>query len=94
MKRMNQLLNSYRKYAIVYLDDILIFSKTETDHISHVEAVLESICLAKFKITAPKYTFRQIEVLFVGYRVTGHGVDTKSKKIEAMISWPAPTTAG
>jgi hypothetical protein len=94
MRRMNQLLNSHPKYAIVYLDDILIFSKSETDHIRHVEAVLESIRLAKFKLNGPKYTFGQTRYGICGYRVTRHGVDTESKKIEAIISWPAPTTAG
>jgi hypothetical protein len=94
MRRMNQLLNSHRMYAIVYLDDIPIFSKSEKDHIHHVEAVLESIHLAKFKLNGPKCMFGQTEVTFMGYRVTRHGVDTESTEIEAIISWPAPTTAG
>jgi hypothetical protein len=94
MRKMNKLLRPHSKYAVVYLDDILIFSGTLQDHKKHVEAVLESIRSAKLKLNGPKCSFAAAETIFVGYKVTADGIDTDAKKIEAITGWAPPSTVG
>jgi hypothetical protein len=94
MRRMNSLLRPHKKYAVVYLDDILIYSATQQEHKQNVEAVLRDIRAAKFKLNGPKCTFATAETTFVGYKVTADGIDTEAKKIEAICSWSTPKSAG
>lgn len=94
MRKMNKLLRPHMKYAVVYLDDILIYSSSLQEHKRHIEAVFQSIRAAKLKLKESKCSFAAPETIFVGYKVTADGIDTESKKIDAIITWPAPGTVG
>lgn len=77
-------------FVIVYLDDILIFSKTESDHVQHVNQVLERLKSNNLWANAEKCRFYQKEVDFLGYLVSNHGVRMDPKKVESVTSWPTP----
>ena len=77
-------------FVIVYLDDILIFSKSKEDHIEHVKQVLERLKQHQLWAKAEKCSFFQHEVEFLGYLVSDEGIKMDPKKVEAVTNWPAP----
>jgi hypothetical protein len=88
--------NVLRKYldvfVVVYLDDILVYSKTYDDHVQDVRKVLQALADAKMKIKPEKTEFHKTEVKFLGYIVSREGLKMDQKKIEAVTSWPKPNT--
>ncbi|GAB7336241.1 hypothetical protein MBLNU13_g09002t2 [Cladosporium sp. NU13] len=88
--------NVLRKYldhfVVVYLDDILVYSKTYDDHVRDVRKVLQALADAKMKIKPEKTEFHKTEVKFLGYIVSREGLKMDQKKIEAVTSWPKPGT--
>ncbi|XP_075449336.1 uncharacterized protein LOC142490799 [Ascaphus truei] len=79
-------------FLIVYLDDILIFSKTAQDHIKHVQQVLlrlrENHLFAKLE----KCQFHLKSVAFLGYVISDSGFKMDPEKLKAILEWPLPTT--
>jgi hypothetical protein len=82
--------NVLRKYLdvfiVVYLDDILIYSKTYEEHVQHVRHVLTTLRDTDLRIKAEKTEFYKQEVKFLGYIVSREGLKIDSKKIEAITS--------
>ncbi|SPO38662.1 uncharacterized protein PSFLO_04141 [Pseudozyma flocculosa] len=77
-------------FVLVYLDDILIFSKNREDHAGHVRAVLDRLRANRLYCAPGKCEFFQDEVEFLGYRVSNRGVTMDPKKVEAITEWPEP----
>src|ERR1044072_2972128 len=68
---MNEILKDYlEKFVIVYLDDIVIFSKDKKSHKRHVKKVLNKIREAKLKIKLLKCQWFKKEIKFVGHRIS------------------------
>jgi hypothetical protein len=88
--------NVLRKYldvfVVVYLDDILVYSKTYDEHVRDVRKVLQALADAKMKIKPEKTEFHKTEVKFLGYIVSREGLKMDQKKVEAVTSWPKPNT--
>jgi transposase InsO family protein len=93
MRAMHRILTPHRRYAVVYLDDVLIYSKTLAEHQGHVDAVLQSIRRARLKLNEGKCSFGMLETTFVGFRVSKSGIATDEKKVAAIRDWPMPGTA-
>jgi len=74
MRMMHKILHPHRRNAIVYLDDILIFSKTLAEHKAHVEGVLRALRNARLRLSESKYVFGTLETSFVGFRVNRYGI--------------------
>jgi len=79
-------------YALVYLDDILIFSNTIQEHARRIRMVLDRIREAKFKLNLDKCTFAAREVAYLGHLVSANGVSPDASKVEAIKSFPLPRT--
>ena len=78
-------------FVIVYLDDILIYTKDDGDgHVAAVRWVLEQ--LRKFSLYAnlKKCRFHQDEVWFLGYVVSSKSIRMEGKQVEAIKQWPEP----
>lgn len=88
--------NTLREYldvfVVAYLDDILVFSKTKTEHIEHVRKVLAKLAAAKLLLKPNKCKFHKEEVKFLGFIVGRHGIKMDPEKIRAILEWPIPTT--
>lgn len=78
------------RFVFVYLDDILIFSKNQSDHENHVRQVLLRLLENKLFVKAEKCEFHQESVGFLGY-IVGHGrLEADPGKIKTVAEWPVP----
>ena len=79
-------------WCIVYLDNIIIFSDTKEEHIKRLEAVFQKLMAAGLKLKPTKCFFFRDEIEYLGHVVSGKGISTNPKKIEAVTKWPTPKT--
>ena len=79
------------KSVVIYLDDILIFSRTWEDHLRDVGAVLERLRSSQLYAKMSKCEFGKESVEFLGHVVSNEGVSVDAKKVEAIKQWPVPT---
>jgi hypothetical protein len=77
-------------FVVVYLDNILIFSKTAEDHERHLRTVLDVLQREKFYAALPKCDFAKQEIKFRGHIVGKDGIQVNPEKIEAASKWEAP----
>ncbi|GJZ85932.1 putative reverse transcriptase domain-containing protein [Tanacetum coccineum] len=93
MDLMNQVCKPYMdKFVIVFIDDILIYSKMKEDHENHLRLMLDLLRKEKLYAKFSKCEFRLQEVHFLGHVVNHDGIHVDPSKIEAVKSWKAPTT--
>eukprot|EP00253_Pinus_taeda_P030039 PITA_30039 len=91
MHLMNEVLKEFiGKFVIVYLDDILIFSKTEEEHFRHVQSVLRKLQQNKLLINMKKCTFFQRELVYLGFVIVENELKMDPEKVAAIVSWPSP----
>lgn len=89
---MNRVLGDYiDRFALVYLDDILIFSKSEEEHVKHVKMALDRLREAKLYANMSKCEFGKPEVEFLGFRVSTNGIKPAEGKLKAIQDWKPPT---
>lgn len=77
-------------FIIVYLDDILVFSKTKEEHVEHVRRVLQRLREVGLYAKGEKCEFHQEQVEFLGFVVTPSGLTMDLKKVQTILDWPAP----
>jgi hypothetical protein len=88
---MNDILSPFlRKYVLVFVDDILIYSKTLNEHATHVEAVLGVLLKHELKVKKSKCTFAKQEILYLGHVISAEGVSTDKAKIDPIVKWKPP----
>ena len=80
------------KFVLVFIDDILIYSKTEEEHVRHLEAVLEILRRNVLKAKFSKCHFWEREVRFLGHVISDQGISVDPGKISAIQDWKQPTT--
>lgn len=80
------------EFAWWYLDDILIGSRNEKEHIAHLQEVLQRLEDRGLTINLAKCVFAQPEVEFLGHKVNSEGITALPTKVEAIASYPRPTT--
>ena len=79
-------------WCIVYLDDIIIFSDTKEEHLKRLEAVFQKLSAAGLKLKPSKCFFFREEIEYLGHVVSGKGIATNPKKVEAVAKWSTPKT--
>ncbi|GJQ91289.1 putative reverse transcriptase domain-containing protein [Tanacetum coccineum] len=93
MDLMNRVCKPYLdKFVIVFIDDILIYSKTKEDHENHLRLMLDLLRKEKLYAKFSKCEFWLQEVHFLRHVVNHDGIHVDPSKIEAVKSWKAPTT--
>lgn len=78
--------------CVVYLDDILIYSKPGQDHDALVKQVLERLRSANLFANAKKCEFDKSHVEYLGFIISSKGVQMNPKKFSTIVDWPLPTT--
>lgn len=79
-------------FVIVYLDDILIFSKSSKEHREHLKIVLQRLRDYGLIINLEKCVFGKSQVKFLGHLINSQGVQPLPEKVEAIRSFPKPKT--
>ena len=78
------------KSVVIYLDDILIYSRSWEDHQRHIAEVLDRLRAHQLYAKISKCEFGKSKVEFLGHIVSNDGVAVDNRKIEAIQSWPPP----
>ncbi|KAD4180334.1 hypothetical protein E3N88_28925 [Mikania micrantha] len=93
MDLMNRVCKPYLdKFVIVFIDDILIYSKTKEEHEKHLKLILELLRKEQLYAKFSKCEFWMREVPFLGHIVSEKGIQVDPIKIEAIKNWEAPKT--
>ncbi len=79
-------------FVVCYLDNILVFSKNEKEHINHVQLVLEKLLTTGLYAKLEKCIFHQPQVEFLGYIISREGLSMDPQKIRTVIEWKKPAT--
>ncbi|GJP50048.1 hypothetical protein CLOM_g9197, partial [Closterium sp. NIES-68] len=76
--------------VVVYLDDILIYSRDMKQHVEHLRRVFEILRRERFYVKLSKSKFALEKVQFLGHMVSAQGVHVDPKKVEAVRTWKTP----
>nr|GEV57809.1 hypothetical protein [Tanacetum cinerariifolium] len=93
MDLMNRIFHEYLdKFVIVFIDNILVYSKTKEEHEEHLRIVLGTLRQEKLYVKFLKCEFWLGHVAFLGHIVSADGITMDPAKVEAITKWPRPKT--
>ena len=78
------------KFIVVYLDDILVFSKNKEEHAEHLRLVLEKLREHQLYAKYSKCEFWIPEVTYVGHVISKDGIAFKPERVQAILDWTPP----
>ena len=91
MDLMNRVFRPYvDQFVMVFIDDILVYSKDAQEHEQHLRIVLETLREKKLYAKLSKCDFWLNEVSFLGHIVSAEGIRVDPAKIEAVVNWKSP----
>ena len=79
-------------WCIIYLDDVIVFSKTPKEHIDRLRGVFHKLFLAGQKFKPKKCEFFKTKIAYLGHIVSAKGIETDPKKVETVKNWTVPKT--
>ncbi|GBG66421.1 hypothetical protein CBR_g61465 [Chara braunii] len=88
---MHRILRPYLdKFVVVYLDNILVFSRSVQEHAQHLALVLQALRTNQYKINREKSSFGVPSVIYLGHVISGEGLAPEATKVAAVQDWPRP----
>ena len=87
---MNEKFGHLHTFCVVYLDDILIFSKTPEEHLKHLDTVLQILEREGLYAKLKKCDFNKSELLYLGHIIGEFGIKVDPAKISCITEWPTP----
>lgn len=87
---MNAILRGVKSFCLVYLDDIIIFSKSWEDHLSHLAIIFDRLRSANLRVKLKKCFFGTQSMEFLGHIVTPDGIRPNPSKIERIAAIRRP----
>ena len=78
-------------FCFVYIDDILIFSKEEKQHLTDIYRILGKLKEYSLKASMKKCEFFQTDVMFLGFETNAKGLKMNQAKLSAIDKWPYPS---
>jgi hypothetical protein len=80
------------KFVVVFIDDILVYSKNEAEHAEHLHIVLQRLRYHRLYAKLSKYDFWLKEIKFLGHTISQDGVSVDPEKVQEVMDWKPPTT--
>jgi hypothetical protein len=80
-----------RRFVIVFFDDILVYSRTYEEHLSHLSQVFQWLSVDQWKIKLSNCQFAKRSVSYLGHVISEQGLSTDPAKIQAIVSWLTPS---
>ncbi len=80
------------RIALIYLDDIIVFSKTKEEHLTNLECIFDLLKDADLKLDLSKCKFMCESVQYLGHVISAQGITPDPEKIEALKSYKRPTS--
>ena len=77
-------------WCLIYLDDVIVFSKTPEEHLDRLKVVFEKLTEAGLKLKPSKCEFFRSEVTYLGHIVSKEGIATSPDKIQTIVDWKTP----
>jgi hypothetical protein len=81
------------KFVVVFIDDIILFSKTEEEHENHLRMVLKKLRSNQLYAKFSKCEFWLTEVAFLGHVISTGGISVDPSKVKDVLNWMPPTNA-
>ena len=85
----NKVLKGLHKFAVAYLDDIIIFSKNE-EHLEHLRIIFQRLKEASLKLKRSKCDFMKTQIQYLGHHISSDGIQPLPEKLESIKNMPAP----
>jgi len=88
---MNGIFNKYLdQFVLIFIDDILIYSKIEEKHLLHLRTVLQTLREHQLYAKLEKCEFFKTEIQYLGHVISKDGIAIDPKKVKAISDWPVP----
>jgi hypothetical protein len=81
------------KICHVCLNDIIIWSQSMEERKKHVQLILAALHAASLYCNPDKCQFFQLEIDFLGHRISANGIEPQSSKVNHVLDWPVPKSA-
>jgi hypothetical protein len=95
MYLMNKVFMEYLdKFVMVFIDDILIYSRNEEEYEEHLRIVLQKLREHRLYAKLSKCEFWMKQVAFLGHIISKEGISVDPSKIQDVLGWNAPTSVG
>jgi hypothetical protein len=95
MYLMNKLFIEYLdKFVVVFIDDILVYSRSEEEHEEHLRLALQKLREHRLYAKLSKCEFWMKQVAFLGHVISKGGISVDPNKVQDVLSWNAPTSVG
>ena len=78
------------EFLVIYVDDLLIYSKSLEEHLQHLEIVLKRLRENKLYVSPKKCEFAKSELKFLGLIINQEGIQVDTSKIDVIETWPLP----
>ena len=93
MSLMNRVFHEHLdKFFQVFIDDILIYSRTTEEHDKHLHLVLQCLQENKLYGKLSKCSFYQSRIHYLGHVISSEGISMDPTTVEAIVEWPTPTS--
>ena len=86
----SMVLQDCRDFAMVYLDDIIIFSQTPEEHLKHIEIIFQKLKVAGLKLKGSKCDFFKSEIHYLGHLISDKGIQPLPEKLDTIRNMPRP----
>ena len=86
----SEVLKGLSHFTIAYLDDIIIFSKTEEEHLQHLEIIFQRLREVGLKLKQSKCSFMKLHIEYLGHLISESGIEPMLDKLSAIKEMPHP----